>query len=141
MKQCVDCEKVLPLNKFPLYPPGKKRITLHKPRCEICDVIKRRAYERGRPKEVKKRLAKYTRNKRIANKEYFIIKFGNRCHDCNRQYPICVYDFHHLNPKEKDSDPGLLFGLGHERIEKELLKCILLCANCHRIRHYNESAD
>lgn len=60
---------------------------------------------------------------------------GNHCQDCKQQFPLSVYDFHHLNPKEKD------FHIGNqrtwsERLQKELTKCVLLCANCHRIRHF-----
>lgn len=47
-------------------------------------------------------------------------------------------DFHHRDAAEKD------FGIsykGHtkalERLKKEVDKCILLCANCHREEHAN----
>lgn len=47
-----------------------------------------------------------------------------------------MYDFHHLNPKEKD------FGLGDktstvkwDKVQTEIDKCILVCANCHRQIH------
>lgn len=61
---------------------------------------------------------------------------GNKCSCCGGTYPYAVYDFHHLNPEEKD------FGLGdkHSTVKWELVKieidkCILLCANCHRMVH------
>jgi len=56
---------------------------------------------------------------------------------------VCGYDrcqrslsFHHLNPKEKDSDLSSR-GLTRswKRIKKEIDKCVLLCANCHMEVH------
>ncbi len=47
-----------------------------------------------------------------------------------------VLDFHHVNGKDK------LFGIGgfrravgFEQIKKEIEKCEVVCANCHRIVH------
>lgn len=65
-----------------------------------------------------------------------IMSKGSRCYCCKNTFPNSVYDFHHLNPAEKD------FALGDKTsttkwalIEKELEKCILVCANCHRMIH------
>ena len=63
--------------------------------------------------------------------------FGRECHDCGLSTKHnSVYDFHHKDPNQKD------FGIatyGHtrswERVKTELDKCVMLCANCHRIRH------
>ncbi len=65
---------------------------------------------------------------------------GNQCMDCglhinNSHYS--VFDFHHLTPNEKDYDWTKLRLKSNEAIERELNKCILLCSNCHRIRHAN----
>ena len=64
---------------------------------------------------------------------------GNRCYCCNNTYSISVYDFHHLNPTEKD------FSLGDktstvrwDRVKEEIDKCVLVCANCHRMIHSGE---
>lgn len=61
---------------------------------------------------------------------------GNKCACCGNTFPYSVYDFHHLNSEEKD------FSLGDkhstvkwELVKQEIDKCILLCANCHRIVH------
>lgn len=61
---------------------------------------------------------------------------GGKCAICGQQYPNSVYDFHHLNPEEKD------FNLGNktstikwEIVKTEIEKCILVCANCHRMIH------
>lgn len=72
---------------------------------------------------------------RIAAKQKAVEYLGNCCFDCKKQYPLSVYDFHHLDPKEKEFHIGDKRTWG-ESLQKELAKCVLLCANCHRIRHF-----
>lgn len=73
---------------------------------------------------------------RDENKLRWVTKLGNCCTDCKQTFPLEVYDFHHLDPKEKEFSPGSIMYKKEELLEPELSKCILLCANCHRIRHF-----
>lgn len=61
---------------------------------------------------------------------------GGRCIKCGYNKHPAALDFHHENPDEKDFNIGKN---GHtvswEKLKKELNKCILLCANCHREEH------
>jgi len=68
---------------------------------------------------------------------------GGKCNDCKNTHHPAVYEFHHLNTNGKDKDPSKLLQLRWERITNELNKCVLLCANCHRLRHHtwNEEKD
>lgn len=61
---------------------------------------------------------------------------GGKCVDCGfiTEY-YAVYDFHHPDPSEKDFNIGKILTYKWETIAKELAKCVLLCVNCHRIRH------
>lgn len=61
---------------------------------------------------------------------------GGKCQICGYHKSKRALSFHHKNPKQKD------FGLSArgltrswERIQKELDKCILVCANCHAELH------
>lgn len=59
------------------------------------------------------------------------------CADCGVKYPPFVMDFHHIDPKQKSFSIGRgRFREGRKKILDEIAKCILLCANCHRIREY-----
>lgn len=77
--------------------------------------------------------------KRWVNKKIKAIQYkGSRCVDCdlhinNTHYS--VFEFHHLDPTKKDYEWTKLRLRSQESINKELDKCVLLCANCHRIRH------
>mgnify|MGYP000647417744 CR=1 FL=1 len=64
---------------------------------------------------------------------------GGKCEKCSYNKCIGALEFHHLNPEEKDFHLG---EKGHctswEKVKRELDKCILVCANCHREIHYEE---
>lgn len=48
-------------------------------------------------------------------------------------------EFHHLDPQEKEFSIADFISRGASlaRIRREIGKCAVLCANCHRIEHYN----
>lgn len=60
---------------------------------------------------------------------------GGECQDCKGVFPYYVYDFHHLDASQKEFDWEKLRKRSWDAIEKELSKCVLLCSNCHRMRH------
>ena len=135
MKYCGGCKQSLPLSKFGYHKSGRRN---GKPRsqCIICSRQKWKEYYYNLSETDLAQLAKKRRKQRYKNKQIMIDKFRNICHDCGLSYPMCVFDFHHLDPKQKNFEPGLMFGWSLERIQKELKKCIMLCANCHRLRHH-----
>lgn len=57
------------------------------------------------------------------------------CADCGLDHPA-ILDFHHLDPSEKEYQIARL--TSKKRILHEVAKCVVLCSNCHRIRHWNE---
>ena len=75
--------------------------------------------------------------RRMTQKQKAVDKFGDKCLDCQQSYPICCYDFHHLDTTEKEYSIGNAFN-GYSYLDKELEKCVMLCSNCHRLRHYTE---
>lgn len=64
---------------------------------------------------------------------------GGKCIKCGyNKYPE-VMEFHHRDPLQKDfnvSKKGLT--RSWERVRKEIEKCDLLCANCHRELHVEQ---
>lgn len=49
-----------------------------------------------------------------------------------------VLDFHHMNPDEKSFTIGKMKKGSEETLQKEIDKCVCLCANCHREFHHFE---
>lgn len=71
-----------------------------------------------------------------------IIKRGGACEKCGYCKNIAALEFHHKDPNEKEFgiDSRRFSNTDLEKLEKELEKCILLCANCHREIH-NENLN
>ena len=75
----------------------------------------------------------------LNKKDEIVAHFNNECADCKQPYPRNVYDFHHVNPNEKEYQVARLLALKDtKRLWAELAKCVMLCANCHRIRHMED---
>lgn len=70
--------------------------------------------------------------RRIKVKMMSIKYLGGKCCKCGYKKCIWALEFHHLNPKEKVFRLGDGITRSWKRIKKELDKCILVCANCHR---------
>lgn len=69
-------------------------------------------------------------------KQEAISLLGGKCTDCNTIFPPACYDFHHIDPTQKDFNPYIVLSRNYGTFINEIKKCVLLCANCHRIRHY-----
>lgn len=68
----------------------------------------------------------------------YINQFGSKCQDCSiplNDTNYSIFEFHHLDPSIKEFGWGKLRMLKPISIEKELEKTVVLCANCHRLRH------
>ena len=56
------------------------------------------------------------------------------CVDCGEQ-DIRVLDFDHREPKERAVSKLAMNGYGYAALKREVAKCEIRCANCHRRRH------
>lgn len=90
--------------------------------------------------ENRKSRQQYANDKNQLRKREVVKHFGDKCRDCNMSFPDCVYQFHHLDPSQKDVNPSKALTWKAERMWVELNKCVMLCANCHLIRHYGKEA-
>jgi uridine phosphorylase len=109
-KICSDCKKTLSKDNF-----YKKGLRLQS-KCKKCH---------------NKYCIKRWTNRKVEAIEYM----GTYCLDCNKSYHYSVFEFHHLIPYEKDMSWIKMRLTSKDKMKKELDKCVLLCANCHRTRH------
>ena len=114
-KFCPKCNSHKPLSQF-----YKKTKTTYNTYCKKC-------------------FNNYCSERWILRKIEAIKYLGSKCNNCTvsfPSYPYVVFDFHHLDPKIKQFDWNKMKLQSQDTIFKELNKCILLCANCHRIKHH-----
>ena len=78
-----------------------------------------------------KELAK--RTKQTYKKRLVEIKQASGCVDCGENNHI-VLDFDHLRDKKYNISQMVHEGFSWVAIMKEVAKCEVVCANCHRIR-------
>lgn len=77
----------------------------------------------------------YTLERQRKLKAQSVEYLGGKCRDCGCTGHPTIFDFHHIDPSEKEYTIGHSKCVSFEKVKKELDKCILLCSNCHRLRH------
>lgn len=118
----------------------------------ISEFGKNKAKKDGLQAECKECKSAYNKLHYQKNRETYLAKAresSKECEDYIREIKsslkcsICgedrwwVLDFHHENPDEKESCIATLAHNGsRKKMEEELKKCIVLCANCHRDIHF-----
>lgn len=83
--------------------------------------------------EVRLRRSQQGASRHQKNKEVFAALKAKPCADCGLRYPPYVMDFDHVRGK-KDKCVSKMRVTNLDRILKEIAKCDLVCANCHRER-------
>lgn len=113
-KRCTICGKEKPLTDFSI---RNKQKNTYKSECKQChnDKVKLRYY--------------YLKDVVNEYKKCGCAKCGE-----NRLY---VLDFHHIDPSTKDGTiTRMSTKYSLDRLQNEIDKCVVLCANCHREFHY-----
>lgn len=87
--------------------------------CKKCSTI----YHKRRLSEVKIKMILYK---------------GGKCEKCKislEESHYSIFDFHHIDPSQKDPKFTGIKSRKWSKIENEINKCQLLCSNCHRMEH------
>ena len=93
-------------------------------------------YERNKTKIINNAKAQKT----TFRAKWMEFKQSARCVSCGFDHPAAI-DFHHINPSPDDKKLfELLRRNNYSAAMEEIKKCVPLCANCHRIHHYDEHA-
>jgi len=125
MKKCSSCKEVKNTNLFYKNTKQKDKLNSY---CKNCNklwvrnrYLKNKGYYNNKNKEVTKR------------NQLFVIAFlkQNPCVDC-KENDIVVLDFDHLGNKSGNISSMVSNRCSIETIKKEIEKCVVRCANCHR---------
>jgi hypothetical protein len=75
-------------------------------------------------------------NRKIKIRKWFKdLKSKSSCEICGENHPACL-EFHHLKKKDNIISKMVASGYAIDTIQKEMAKCQIVCANCHRKIHY-----
>lgn len=132
MKKCPKCNEYKEKSEFNVNLKKKDGLQTY---CRDCQKgIDRDSY-RNRPERAKeiRDAARARRDRIIASRNEHL---RNGCVLCEEK-EICALDLHHTDPSSKDFAVSYAIrrGLSHESVLREIKKCVVLCANCHRKVH------
>lgn len=118
------------------YGRDKRYVSGHNNRKYDDPMEHKRAWSRRNRKKIYQYKKAYTRGKKIS----LIELKGNKCKECGVEHNgknASMFDFHHIDPKEKKFNLGLnsLQNIAFSKCLEEVEKCELLCSNCHRLLH------
>lgn len=140
-KMCNKCNKEKGLHCFGVNNKKKDKLKHH---CKECETVYRRSrYEYNKHRISKENKKGHQKRKELYYnniKEYLGISDVFTCTCCGYSHKyLAVFDWHHLEPTQKDIEISSMVRHSKDKLFKELDKCILLCSNCHRILHYEEN--
>lgn len=125
VNKCTKCDEEKPLKEFINSYHFRKL-------CKLCFRIRAEKWRKSNPEK-----AKAIRFKGTKHSYEYVRKFklDKPCVKCGTTYPPCAMDFNHKNGSGKYEDISNSCSSGIkkiQRIENEVTKCELICANCHR---------
>lgn len=129
MKQCSKCTLSKPMTeyfKFKRSPDG------HQSACKEC---MKESYTKCRNEKIDHyRIVMRNRYKRNAER-YHTWKATQKCSHCSEDNPVCL-DLHHKDPSKKDINVSdAILKWGWDRLEKEIVKCVVLCDDSSHKEH------
>jgi len=133
MKKCTICKEEKELNCFNKNKTKKDGLNNI---CRECSIKRsKRYYDENREHHVKVITKRKTKTIFENRQKLFEFFKTNPCIDCGNDNPI-VLDFDHRDDVEKVGGVGEILNraCSWETVQKEMEKCDVRCANCHRIR-------
>lgn len=101
----------------------------------------REHYKRNKAKHIEQSKIRTIKHRKVLVEFINEYKSKHACIECGEKDPICL-DFHHVS-KDKDIEiaNAVRRGWSLKRVETEIGKCVVVCANCHRKLHYRERLE
>ena len=127
-KNCPRCHQDLPLSEYGIRTNGRPQHWCRKCHC----LYQRRYFEKHQEYYAKLIAERVERNRSMVREAK-----SKPCADCARCYPHYVMDFDHRPGEKKCFNLANAMGqtrISAKRLQAEIDKCDVVCANCHRIR-------
>lgn len=137
MKQCAHCKEWKPEDEFAF---SNKALQIRQKQCRVCmRQFNKESYDR-RSEAYRENVYKNRNARKGVIKEYvWNYLLAHPCTECGEGDPRLL-EFHHLDATQKEYNVSELVNGRYslERIQQEINKCVVLCANCHRRRTFEE---
>lgn len=117
LKKCILCGKEKEVELF------AKNGKYYRQYCKACEAEKQR--------------------QRVLESVHYVQTKKEKCAICGYDKCLSALEFHHIDPKEKSFNIMQFAGKRSftkntkDHLDKEMSKCIVVCANCHREIHNN----
>ena len=128
-KRCGTCGLTQPIAEFNKRAKASDGL---QSRCRSCSAAWYEANKAAHKQNVRARNQRVRAEQRLRLSQYLE---SHPCVDCGED-DLRVLDFDHENPQDKLDEVVTLAaaGIAWERVEAEIAKCRVRCANCHRRR-------
>ena len=130
MRKCGRCGATKPLEDFAWRRKAKGQLDTY---CRPCRAAyKQEHYARNRQRYIDNAASR--RSAMLAERVQFIVRYVSErgCADCGERDPV-VLEFDHLRDKEFSISSGIR-ERNWDQVLREISKCEVVCANCHRRR-------
>jgi len=129
MKKCVICKQLFDFSNFNKKTSAKDGL---QPACRECNKKRSRMYYANNTDLHKHQVFENSKKYKLkARKFVYDYLLKHPCVECGESEP-CALDFDHMSDKEINISLAVASGWSIDRISKEIEKCIVRCANCHR---------
>ena len=134
MKTCRKCQLTKTEAEFPFQ--NKEKGTLDS-WCKSCHKgYQKDHYERTKHRYKKTRNESNVRRREALKRFIEDFKTSRGCQICGWNKHSCGLDFHHVDG-DKENNVGSMNSSSLKRVKAEMMKCIVLCACCHRMVHHS----
>jgi hypothetical protein len=132
VKTCTRCGETKPLDQFP--PVRRSEPEKLQTWCRACfSEANKRNYWKNPERERARLLVQTTRKREDNRRRAIEYLLSHPCVDCGEK-DIVVLQFDHLRDKAFNVSTMIANGTNWVRVEAEIAKCVVRCANCHRLR-------
>jgi len=129
MRKCCACKRQLSLSNFSRKGNGLQY------RCKECQKTYRKShYENNKDKYLFKAKNQHIKCLEENKQNIFDYKSKRGCLLCPEKEPCCL-DFHHTSDDKEFTISSKVRSYTWNSLLREIEKCVVICANCHRKIH------
>jgi hypothetical protein len=137
LRACIWCQQLKPLSAFAFKNAASGTLNSHCRKCHA--AYRRKHYRENRSTYFRQAIAQTRRKMGEAKARLHGYLLEHACIDCG-ETNVAALDFDHVDPSTKETTVSQLTGRRTwNAIRREMDKCVVRCANCHRKRTIDQA--